>query len=54
MKAKTNFEWDPEKDRINRKIHGISFLQQNLYSTMRSAGKDTIRPIMRKKTGGRQ
>ena len=20
-----NFEWDPEKDRINRKIHGISF-----------------------------
>ena len=20
-----DFEWDPEKDRINRKIHGISF-----------------------------
>jgi uncharacterized DUF497 family protein len=20
-----NFEWDPEKDRITRKIHGISF-----------------------------
>jgi len=20
-----NFEWDPEKDRINRRIHGISF-----------------------------
>ena len=20
-----NFEWDPEKDMINRKIHGISF-----------------------------
>jgi len=20
-----NFEWDPKKDRINRKIHGISF-----------------------------
>ena len=20
-----NFEWDPEKDRVNRKIHGVSF-----------------------------
>ena len=20
-----NFEWDPEKDKVNRKIHGISF-----------------------------
>jgi uncharacterized DUF497 family protein len=25
MKAKINFEWDPEKDRINQIVHGISF-----------------------------
>ena len=50
-----NFEWDPEKDKLNSKIHGLSFSTAKFVFNDKKRWEryDSTLPIAQKKTDGK-